>query len=96
MILRGIPLADVLLVGPEDVFPPEMEERPRDQGHQSIRVLGAGQALVVSEKAKKLLAFLDSDSKQYDALDLMRKILSRQPEASVVVTAGQPSVDQAV
>jgi two-component system response regulator FlrC len=59
-------------------------------------VLGAGQAIVACEKAEKVLAFLDTNSKQYDALDLMRKILSRQPEASVVVTAEQPSVDLAV
>ncbi len=73
-----------------------MEERTRHQGHQAIRVLGAGQAIVASEKAEKLLVFLDSDSGQYEALDLTRKILSRQPEASVVVTAGEPSLDLAV
>lgn len=89
-------MADVLLVGPEDVFPPELEGCARSQGHQPIRVLGAGQAIVACEKAEKVLAFLDTNSKQYDALDLMRKILSRQPEASVVVTAEQPSVDLAV
>ncbi len=85
-------MADVLLVGPEEVFPVELEDCIKSQGHSPHRVTGAGQALIASDKAKKLLALIDVGSSVYDAQDLMRKILARLPEACIVATADQPSV----
>ena len=89
-------MGEVLLVGPEDVFPAEMEECIHGQGHSTCRALGSGQALIESDKADKLLAFIDAGSSLYSAQDLMRKILVRRPEACVVVTSTEPSVDMAV
>ena len=89
-------MGEVLLVGPEDVFPAEMEECIHGQGHSTCRALGSGQALIESDKADKLLAFIDASSSLYSAQDLMRKILVRRPEACVVVTSSEPSVDMAV
>ncbi|MFP6871553.1 MAG: sigma-54 dependent transcriptional regulator [Nitrospinota bacterium] len=42
------------------------------------------------------MAFIDAGSSLYSAQDLMRKILVRRPEACVVVTSSEPSVDMAV
>ncbi|MFP6890145.1 MAG: sigma-54 dependent transcriptional regulator [Nitrospinota bacterium] len=42
------------------------------------------------------MAFIDAGSSLYSAQDLMRKILVRRPEACVVVTSTEPSVDMAV
>ncbi|MEE9241260.1 MAG: sigma-54 dependent transcriptional regulator, partial [bacterium] len=89
-------MADVLLVGPEEVFPVELEDCIKRQGHSPHRVTGAGQALIASDKAKKLLALIDVGSSVYDAQDLMRKILARLPGACIVATADQPSVGRAV
>lgn len=73
-----------------------MEECIHGQGHSTCRALGSGQALIESDKADKLLAFIDAGSSLYSAQDLMRKILVRRPEACVVVTSSEPSVDMAV
>lgn len=89
-------MPEVLLVGPEEVFPSEMVECIHGQGHRTRRALGPGQALIESDKAKKLLAFIDAGSTLYSAQDLMRKILSRRPSACVVVTSSKPSIDLAV
>ena len=89
-------MADVLLVGPEDVFPVEMENCIQSMGHRFHRVLGAGQALLLTDKSENLLAFVDVVSSKYDAKDLMRKIWARQPKAYVVAVSGLPSIDLAV
>lgn len=89
-------MADVLLVGPEDVFPVEMENCIHSKGHRFHRVLGAGQALLITDKSENLLAFVDVLSSIYDAKDLIRKIWARQPKANVVAVSGLPSIDLAV
>ena len=89
-------MADVLLVGPEDVFPVEMENCIHSMGHRFHRVHGAGQALLITDKSENLLVFVDVVSSKYDAKDLMRKIWARQPKAYVVAVSGLPSIDLAV
>jgi len=89
-------LADVLLVGPEDVFPFEMEGCIHSMGHRFLRVLGAGQALLITDKSENLLVFVDVLSSKYDAKDLMQKIWARQSKAFIVAVSGLPSVNLAV
>ena len=89
-------MADVLLVGPEDVFPFEMEGCIHSMGHRFLRVLGAGQALLITDKSENLLVFVDVLSSKYDAKDLMQKIWARQSKAFIVAVSGLPSVNLAV
>ena len=89
-------MAEVNLVGSADVFPEEMEAWIREKGHHPKRIQSAAQALSSAEGDAACLTFLDSDGTKYDALDLLGKIVSRNPDARVVITSAQPSFSVAV
>ncbi len=89
-------MAEVLLVGAESVFPAEMEACIREKGHAPLRLQNAVQVISSAEPGGVRLTFLDADSARYDALDLLRKLVSRQPEGRVVMTASSPSTSFAV
>ncbi len=89
-------MVEVLLVGSEKVFPAEVETCIRERGHNPLRLQGAANLLTSLGRGGGHLIFLDAGSPHYDALDLLRKILARQPAARVVMTSQAPSVAFAV
>jgi two-component system response regulator FlrC len=90
-------LAEVFLLGREKMFPGGLDSALRERGHQLLRLQAPAQLLTrLGEGVAGSLILVETGGTHFDALDVLRKVVSRQPRARVVLVSEEPSLAVAV
>ena len=90
-------MAEVFLLGREKAFPSSLDAAVREGGHQLLRLQASAQLLTrLGEGGEDSLILVEAGGSQIDAVDVLRKAVSRQPQARVVLVSEEPSLAVAV
>jgi len=90
-------VAEVFLLGREKVFPAGLDAAARGEGRPVLRLQAPAQLLMrLGEAGAGSLILVEAGSAHLDALDVLRKVASRQPGARVVLVSEEASLALAV
>ena len=90
-------MAEVFLLGRDTAFPSGLDSAAREGGHQLLRLQASAQLLTrLGDGGGSALILVETGGTHIDALDVVRKVVARRPQARVVVVSEEPSLSVAV